>query len=85
MTSKADVLSALPEVRYIGASTGETDLIIEAVMRTNQDLARFLTTELVGVDGIIDSKTSVIVRIYKQSWHAFGRPARPSPASDSSG
>lgn len=72
----AEHLSALPEVRYIGASAGRADLIIEVVTRTSQDLARFLTTELVNVDGILDSETSFIFRIYKQSWHAFGRPPR---------
>ena len=72
----AEQLSALPEVRYVGASTGRADLIIEVVTRTSQDLARFLTTELVNVDGILDSETSLIFRIYKQSWHAFGRPPR---------
>ena len=74
----AEQLSALPEVRYIGASTGRADLIIEVVTRTSQDLARFLTTDLVNVDGILDSETSFIFRIYKQSWHAFGRPSRPA-------
>jgi len=64
----ADRLSQLPQVRYVGASTGRVDLIIEVVTRTNQDLANFLMNELAAVDGIIDSETNLIIRIYKQSW-----------------
>ena len=64
----AERLSALPQVRYVGASTGRVDLIIEVVTRTNQDLADFLMTELAAIEGITDSETNLIVRIYKQSW-----------------
>lgn len=64
----AEHLSGLPQVRYVGASTGRVDLIIEVVTRTNQDLADFLLTELGEIDGITDSETNLIVRIYKQSW-----------------
>ena len=64
----ADRLSQLPQVRYVGASTGRVDLIIEVVTRTNQDLANFLMNELAAIDGIIDSETNLIIRIYKQSW-----------------
>ena len=61
-------LSDLPQVRYVGASTGRVDLIIEVVVRTNQDLADFLMDELGSMDGILDSETNLIVRIYKQAW-----------------
>ena len=68
MEAVAERLSLLPQVRYIGASTGRVDLIIEVVTRTNQDLADFLLNELGQVEGIMDSETNLIVRIYKQSW-----------------
>ena len=68
MEAVAERLSLLPQVRYVGASTGRVDLIIEVVTRTNQDLADFLMNELAHIDGISDSETNLIVRIYKQSW-----------------
>jgi Lrp/AsnC family transcriptional regulator for asnA, asnC and gidA len=68
MEAVAERLSLLPQVRYVGASTGRVDLIIEVVTRTNQDLADFLLNELGQVEGIMDSETNLIVRIYKQSW-----------------
>lgn len=64
----AEQLSSLPQVRYVGASTGRVDLIVEVVTRTNQDLAEFLLNELAQLEGITDSETNLIVRIYKQSW-----------------
>lgn len=64
----AEQLSRLPQVRYVGASTGRVDLIIEVFARTNQDLAAFLMTDLDQIEGITDSETNLIVRIYKQSW-----------------
>jgi Lrp/AsnC family transcriptional regulator for asnA, asnC and gidA len=57
-------LSELPQVRYVGVSTGRVDLIVEVVVKTNQDLADFLGS----MDGITDSETNLIVKIYKQSW-----------------
>ena len=64
----ARLLSELPQVRYVGASTGRVDLIIEVVVRTNQDLADFLLDELGSMAGVIDTETNLIVRIYKQAW-----------------
>ena len=69
LDSVAAALSRLPQVRYVGASTGRVDLIIEVVTRTNQDLADFLMNELQAIDGITDTETNLIVRIYKQTWH----------------
>jgi Lrp/AsnC family transcriptional regulator for asnA, asnC and gidA len=62
-------VSELPQVRYVGASTGRVDLIVEVVVRTNQDLAEFLMNDLGRIEGIVDSETNLIVRIYKQTWH----------------
>jgi hypothetical protein len=45
------------------------DLIIEVVVRTNLELADFLMNQISGIEGILDSETNLIVRIYKQSWH----------------
>jgi Lrp/AsnC family transcriptional regulator for asnA, asnC and gidA len=75
----AEQLSALPQVRYVGAATGRVDLIVEVVTRTNQDLARFLLDRLAAIEGIIDSETNLIVRIYKQSWDWAIRETEDGP------
>lgn len=58
-----------PAIRYIGAATGNADLIIEIVARSNHDLAEFLLDYLAKIQGITDTQSSLIVRIYKQSWN----------------
>lgn len=60
-------LSQLRQVRYIGVSTGSYDLIIEVVMRSNQELGDFLIDELTRVKGIIHTDTALILRICKES------------------
>jgi Lrp/AsnC family transcriptional regulator, regulator for asnA, asnC and gidA len=78
----AERLSSLPQVRYVGASTGRVDLIVEVVTRINQDLAEFLLNELAHLEGITDSETNLIVRIYKQSWDWGIRDESESPRAD---
>jgi Lrp/AsnC family transcriptional regulator for asnA, asnC and gidA len=89
----ANAVTALPQVRYVGASTGRVDLIVEVVVRTNQDLADFLMNDLGTIDGVVDSETNLIVRIYKQTWHwgirdegQDGRPPKkPGPRRGTGG
>lgn len=64
----AEKLGEHPSIRYIGAATGSADLIIEIVARSNHDLADFLLDYLAKIEGITETQSSLIVRIYKQSW-----------------
>lgn len=64
----ADKLSEHPSIRYIGAATGNDDLIIEVVAASNHDLADFLLGYLSKIEGIHDTRASLIMRIYKQRW-----------------
>ncbi len=64
----AERLCEHPSVRYVGASTGRFDLIIEVVAASNHDLAEFVLGYLSGIAGIHDTDTSLVLRIYKQSW-----------------
>ena len=70
----AERLSELPQVRYVGASTGRVDLIIEVVVRTNLELADFLMNQISGIEGILDSETNLIVRISHQYCHSAVNP-----------
>lgn len=76
----AEALSRHPQVRYVGASTGRVDLIVEVVTRTNQDLADFLMSDLAEIEGVADSETNLIVKIYKQSWDWAIRDDNPPQA-----
>ena len=64
----ATAISELPNVVYVAATTGNTDLIVEVMARTNQDLADFLLQHLSSVPGVLSSETNLVIRIFKQSW-----------------
>ena len=64
----ANQLCGHPSVRYVGASTGNFDLIVEVVAASNHDLATFLLGDLAAIDGILETETSLVLKIYKQTW-----------------
>lgn len=57
-----------PSIRYVGAATGNSDLIVEVVAASNHELAEFLLGYLSTIPGIQETETSLVLRIYKQSW-----------------
>jgi Lrp/AsnC family transcriptional regulator for asnA, asnC and gidA len=64
----ADCLVAMPQVRYVGYSTGAHDLIIEALFPSNEALYLFLSQELAQVNGIQKTETSIQLHIAKRSY-----------------
>lgn len=68
-------VSALPRVRYILACTGQYDLVAEGYFASNQELSDFLLNELSRIDGIRDISTSLILKIFKQTftWGVVGQ------------
>jgi Lrp/AsnC family transcriptional regulator for asnA, asnC and gidA len=80
----AATLCRHPAVRYVAASTGNFHLMIEVMASTNQELATILLDEIGVIDGVIDTETSLILRIYKQTWDWQIRDAAiPGPARTS--
>jgi DNA-binding Lrp family transcriptional regulator len=69
----AQTLSGHPAVRYVAAATGAFHLYIEVMAATNMQLSEFLLDDLGSIPGILDTETSLILRIYKDA-----------PASDAS-
>jgi Lrp/AsnC family transcriptional regulator for asnA, asnC and gidA len=68
LNAVADRLATLPEVRYVGYSTGAHDLIIEALFPSNESLYLFLTEKLARVKGIQRTETSIQLHIAKRSY-----------------
>lgn len=64
----SDQLCARPEVRYVGASTGRYDLIIEAFFSDQEHLLEFVSTQLGGMSGITAVETSLILKVTKFSY-----------------
>lgn len=76
----AEVLCKHPAIRYVAAATGQVDLIIEVVAASNHELAEFLLGYLASIEGIFDTETSLVLRIYKQTWH-WGVRGAEEPAA----
>jgi Lrp/AsnC family transcriptional regulator for asnA, asnC and gidA len=64
----AERLAAHPNVRYVAASTGTFHLYAEVMASSNDELGRLLLDEIGTIEGVIDTETALILRIYKQPW-----------------
>jgi Lrp/AsnC family transcriptional regulator for asnA, asnC and gidA len=64
----SDQLVSLPEVRYVGASTGRYDLIIEAFFADHEHLLDFVSNELGAMSGVTAVETSLILKVAKFSY-----------------
>jgi Lrp/AsnC family transcriptional regulator for asnA, asnC and gidA len=72
-----DRLVACPEVRYVGLSTGRSDIVVEAFFQDQQHLLDFVTKTLASFEGIMDAETSIILRVAKFSYE-WEIPATPT-------
>ena len=64
----SDGLVAMPEVRYVGASTGRYDLIIEAFFSDHEHLLEFVSKHLGSMPGVTAVETSLILKVTKFSY-----------------
>ena len=62
----SETLAAMSEVRSVKYTTGEADLVIDAVFESDEDLLRFLTSRLAGIPGIRGTATSHVLKTIKQ-------------------
>jgi Lrp/AsnC family transcriptional regulator for asnA, asnC and gidA len=52
-------------VRYVGVSAGRYDVIVEAFFPDKEDVMRFVTETLGGLEGVRDVETSLILKVEK--------------------
>ena len=64
----SEALVALPEVRYVGLSTGRYDVMIEAFFDDPEHLLEFISTRLGGMPGVTSVETSLILKVAKFSY-----------------
>jgi Lrp/AsnC family transcriptional regulator for asnA, asnC and gidA len=65
VNSAASVLARRDELRYVGISTGEFDILAEGVFASHQALRVFLTECIGSLPGVRDSRTFVILHTVK--------------------
>jgi Lrp/AsnC family transcriptional regulator for asnA, asnC and gidA len=63
-----DTIVGYGEVRYLGISTGQHDVIIEAFFEDQEHMLQFVTKRLGHLDGVLKLETSVILKVAKFSY-----------------
>ena len=66
----ATEIAQFPEVSYLVMSSGEYDLMVEVLCRDREHLADFLNQKLRQVEGILQTKTFMILRTFKMAYSA---------------
>ncbi|MEA2271229.1 MAG: hypothetical protein QOF29_974 [bacterium] len=61
----SEAVASLPEVRYVGVSAGRYDVIVEAFFPDKEDVMRFVTETLGGLEGVRHVETSLILKVEK--------------------
>ena len=59
-------LALIPEVSYLVAVTGNSDLMVELMCRDHQHLLSLVSEKIHQISGIISTNTSMILRVYKE-------------------
>ncbi len=82
-------LAGLPEVFFIGVTTGAFDIFFTAVFRSNDELYEFISRKLARIPGIRHTATSSILRLAKRTF-AYGVPGldhdeHPAPEAQPTG
>lgn len=66
MQEAEELLRDMPEVSRIYWTTGEHDLLIDAILRSDDHLRSFLTTRLNRIPGVVRTETSHVLRIQEK-------------------
>lgn len=78
VNSVGKLLCEMPEVMSVYHVVGEHDFIIEAAFESDKHLTSFLTERLASLPGVVDSKTSHVLRVLKHSYE-WALPQPPPP------
>lgn len=73
-------LQQLPEVHLLGLSTGGYDLMLEAWLRSSEDLVRFTTESLARIEGIVRTDVFQFLKLSKYYGWSGSLPGIDQPA-----
>ncbi len=82
LRSVGEQIAAMENVSYVGYLSGAHDIQVEAFLRDNDDLFRFVTEELMPIEGVASVETSMVMRTekfnYKWEGEAIGSMSEPA-------
>ncbi|GIH21204.1 Lrp/AsnC family transcriptional regulator [Rugosimonospora africana] len=83
LESIALALAAMTEVRYVSATTGDSDLAVDAIFRDANDLYEFMTHTLARIPGVREVELDVVLesikREYRYPLFSAGAPTSAHP------
>ncbi len=80
----ADEIARLPEVAFVAVTTGVSDVWVNAMFRSNEEVYDFISKQLGQIRGIRRCETSSVLRVKKRSF-AYGTADRARPGNGSRG
>ncbi|HEX4832820.1 MAG TPA: Lrp/AsnC family transcriptional regulator [Trebonia sp.] len=69
LDATARAVAAMPEARYVAATTGDADLVALAVLRDTAEAYAFLTERLGSLPGIRSVETDIVLESVKRGYH----------------
>ncbi|HUI04723.1 MAG TPA: Lrp/AsnC family transcriptional regulator [Acidimicrobiales bacterium] len=69
----ADAVAAMDEVVYVVLTAGSLDVLIEVVVKDDEELLELLNDKIRAIDGVRDTESFVYLRIHKETY-AWGAP-----------
>ena len=66
MLKVADKIAKLKEVVYLVVVSGRYDIMVEVFCRDHEDLLKFMTEKLYGIDGVRETETFMHLKIVKE-------------------
>jgi Lrp/AsnC family transcriptional regulator for asnA, asnC and gidA len=73
LSAVEETLTKMREVRFLGVTLGTYDLILEAWFKSNEELLKFATEKLAGIEGITRTESFQIMRLSKYTYD-WGKP-----------
>jgi|AntAceMinimDraft_12_1070368.scaffolds.fasta_scaffold10785_2 Lrp/AsnC family transcriptional regulator for asnA, asnC and gidA len=79
-------LQTITEVSFLAVTTGNWDLEINLVCKSNDSLLRVMNEKILGIEGVSESSTTMYLKILKWASHdltqAMNLPKNPSQAAE---
>jgi Lrp/AsnC family transcriptional regulator for asnA, asnC and gidA len=79
-------LQTITEVSFLAVTTGNWDLEINLVCKSNDSLLRVMNEKILGIEGVSESSTTMYLKILKWASHdltqAMNLPENPSQAAE---
>lgn len=70
-------INALPQPHYVAYTTGASDIVAIVTVESQEELVKFLARDLSSIEGLTETETSMLLRVYKQAYDWSPWPHQP--------